>query len=51
VPLEFDANGRGLVRFELLEKRTRTLTLLVDRTYKGTRWSDLAVSGIEIETH
>jgi hypothetical protein len=48
VPIQFAAEARGYVRFPIERKRTRSLELLVDDTFNGTKWNDLAISEIEV---
>lgn len=48
VPIRFADNARGYARFVIPKKTTRSLELLVDGTYAGTKWNDLAISEIEI---
>ncbi|MBX3157670.1 MAG: discoidin domain-containing protein [Deltaproteobacteria bacterium] len=48
VGVHFDAGARGFVRFPVGGRRTRVVELLVDTTYAGTKWNDLAISEIEV---
>jgi len=48
-PIEFTPNARGWTYFEMPGRTTRSITLLIDRTHRGSRWNDLAVSEIEVE--
>ncbi len=49
MPLQFADGARGYVRFEVPHKTTRSIELVVDETYAGTKWKDLAISEIEIQ--
>jgi hypothetical protein len=48
VTIHFEADERGFITFTMPAKSTRSLRLIVDKTYRGTRWNDLAVSEISI---
>lgn len=48
VPVQFTADARGYTRFAIDHKRTRSIELLVDDTFAGTKWNDLAISEIEV---
>lgn len=50
MPIEFSTDARGLVPFKVPSKSTRSITVLVDRVFRGSRWDDLAISEIEVET-
>ena len=47
-PIQFSADARGYTRFPVAKKITRSIELLVDSTFPGTKWNDLAVSEIEV---
>lgn len=47
-PLTMAADERGLVHYPIPTKRTRSVTIVVDRVHRGTRWNDLAVSEIQV---
>ena len=48
VPIRFAADARGLVKFPIERKQTRSVELLVDETHDGTKWKDLAISEIQL---
>lgn len=48
VPIRFEADKRGLVNFDVGNKTTNEVTLLIDDVHAGTRWHDLAVSEIDV---
>lgn len=50
IPIQFASDARGFVQFRVPSKLTRSVTLIVDAVHHGTRWNDLAVSEIEVET-
>ena len=49
LPITFDPDRRGLVRFPVPHKRTRTVWLLVETQAKGTQWQDLAISEVTFD--
>lgn len=49
--IEFPEDERGFSRFELGDKRTREITILIDTTWRGSKWNDTAVSEVEIRGH
>lgn len=46
--IHFDRNDRAYVHTAVPDKTTRSITVLVDETYPGSKWNDLAVSEIEV---
>lgn len=46
--IHFDPDVRGFVRFDVNRKSTTSVMILIDTTYPGTRWNDLAVSEIVV---
>jgi hypothetical protein len=48
IPIKFEADARGLVTFSVPERKTRSITVVVDEVFRGTKWNDLAVSEIEV---
>ena len=48
LPIRFAEDARGYVRFAVPRKATRTVELVVDEMFAGSKWSDLAVSEIEV---
>jgi len=48
VPVHFEADARGYVRFDIPQKVTRSVELIVDETYAGSKWNDLAISEVEV---
>jgi len=48
IKIEFEQDARTFVKFEVPQKRTRSVTVFVDDVFQGTKWKDLAVSEIEV---
>ena len=48
IPIQFKSDTRGLVRFEIPNKRAQSFRLIVDGVSHGARWDDLAISEIEV---
>ena len=50
LPIHFDAGTRGFVEFDLANKRTRSIILIVDAIHEGTLFrKDLAISEIAVD--
>ncbi|MGE0551686.1 MAG: discoidin domain-containing protein [Kofleriaceae bacterium] len=48
IPIKFETDARGFVTFTVPERKTRSITVVVDGVFRGTKWNDLAVSEVEV---